>query len=1174
MAIGVGSASAWRVAAAGILALALGACTRLGEIAAGTVVTCAGPSDCPSGLVCTHGRCQDASAIDTLPPDLASPVEVAPARVRAGQPFTVRFTVTEPLATTPLVSLALDPPVSVDCAPATTLAYACSYLPTGGEDAGLGGEVSLGVALRDRAGNDTARRDVATVTLDFTPPAPKIAVVAYDPPPSNPLSSARRATAGTQVRVVVSADEALSPAAPRSLVGRLGAATLAFAPSAWPGLAENDAAFVGTLAGVEPDGAYTLAVTWSDPLGNTGTALVPATVEVKTSRPVLHVRQDAVVFVRSPSGNGAAEAIGGFTVPAGPYFALAPLEPLSAATSLPADTFSTGAEAPALVRVWSDGLQGALLGTATPDDAGRWPRLTLQNVDVPQVWVTAVDGAGNESAPVKLANGEWVATAGGRASAGPSAVSLLASAVGSRDPEVADLGEAGLVAGTDALAASVSTGGLWQFRAAAGAGPGLRARHAMAYDSGRGRVVLFGGESESGLQATWEFDGASWRQVAVAGPTPRSDAAMAYDAARGRVVLFGGLGSATRFADTWEWDGTSWILRATTGPSPRASAALAYDPARARLVLFGGYDGAALGDTWEWDGTTWTRRATTGAPARYSAAMAQHGDRGTVVLFGGMGGARLADTWEWNGSDWVQLAITAPAARFEHGMAWDTARHQMILFGGSTGTAAFSDTWVLTGTTWSQPAVGGPAARYSAGLAFDGARGQAVLYGGFGAAGTLHDTWLWNGAAWIAVEGSSPEARSTQALAFDEANGRTILFGGVATGALRDTWAWNGTSWALLATTGPAARSGHAMAYDVSRNQLLLFGGRDASSYGDTWSLAGSTWSQAATTGPSPRYEHAMAYDAARQRIVLFGGYASACLSDTWEWTGTGWASVATSGPPARTRHAMAYSASRGRVILFGGNACSGTPLDDTWEWNGSSWSQLTGPGPAGREWHVLVGDRDRGRVVLFGGIDAAHRRNDTWELVGATWTPVAGAAPTPRYELSGAWDAGRQRVVVFGGVGEAASGTRLSETWEYSAPRTRRPAVQVDVPFAQAAIPASAITQLRVRGYAGARYADQSAAGAALLGWATRGDRNEPGAWIALWSNGTPVAAQPPLLPPAPASLVEWTSPDAGEARRYCVERDGLSFQVRPVGDAGATTDGATVALDYLEVRVRYAMP
>src|SRR5512134_80585 len=42
--------------------------------------------------------------------------------------------------------------------------------------------------------------------------------------------------------------------------------------------------------------------------------------------------------------------------------------------------------------------------------------------------------------------------------------------------------------------------------------------------------------------------------LARSSPLSRNGHAMAYDSARGRVVLFGGVRSSGYLADTWEWD--------------------------------------------------------------------------------------------------------------------------------------------------------------------------------------------------------------------------------------------------------------------------------------------------------------------------------------------------------------------------------------------------------------------------------------------------------------------------------------------------------------------------------------------------------------------------------------------------------------------------------------------
>ena len=54
---------------------------------------------------------------------------------------------------------------------------------------------------------------------------------------------------------------------------------------------------------------------------------------------------------------------------------------------------------------------------------------------------------------------------------------------------------------------------------------------------------------------TWEWDRSQWVQVATTGtkPTLRRQHAMAYDSNRGRVVMFGGANGQARNSQTWEY---------------------------------------------------------------------------------------------------------------------------------------------------------------------------------------------------------------------------------------------------------------------------------------------------------------------------------------------------------------------------------------------------------------------------------------------------------------------------------------------------------------------------------------------------------------------------------------------------------------------------------------------
>ncbi len=75
----------------------------------------------------------------------------------------------------------------------------------------------------------------------------------------------------------------------------------------------------------------------------------------------------------------------------------------------------------------------------------------------------------------------------------------------------------------------------------------------MVYDSARGVTVLYGGQSTSGGDDTWEWNGSAWTQLAISGPGQRFFHSMAFDTARGVTVFFGGRSSAQVFhGDTWE----------------------------------------------------------------------------------------------------------------------------------------------------------------------------------------------------------------------------------------------------------------------------------------------------------------------------------------------------------------------------------------------------------------------------------------------------------------------------------------------------------------------------------------------------------------------------------------------------------------------------------------------
>lgn len=267
-------------------------------------------------------------------------------------------------------------------------------------------------------------------------------------------------------------------------------------------------------------------------------------------------------------------------------------------------------------------------------------------------------------------------------------------------------------------------------------GPSPRELHAMCYDSGRRRTVMFGGflDIQTAVGDTWEWNGEYWTQIEDIGPEPRGESTMAYDAARGQTILFGGkLALGAPSGDTWVWDGQAWTQVADTGPLARRGASMAYDSTRERVVLFGG---ANLHDTWEWDGLAWTQVADDGPTVRIGAAMAYDSIRGRIVLFGGSLNFEdfLNDTWEFDGVGWTRIAETGPAPRARSGMVFAGTRN--ILFGGefpfnAQGTlGTLNDTWEGSGKFWTQRQDFGPRDRGGHQMVYDSDRDRVVLFGG------------------------------------------------------------------------------------------------------------------------------------------------------------------------------------------------------------------------------------------------------------------------------------------------------------------------------------------------------------------------------------------------------------------------------------------------------------
>ena len=140
-----------------------------------------------------------------------------------------------------------------------------------------------------------------------------------------------------------------------------------------------------------------------------------------------------------------------------------------------------------------------------------------------------------------------------------------------------------------------------------------------------------------------------------------------------------------------------------------------------------------------------------------------------------------------------------------------------------------------------------------------------------------------------------------------------------------------------------------------------------------------------------------------------------------------------------RKDFAMAYDVARNHTVLFGGTGVTGggraaTGLNDTWVFDGNGWLEIkTDVAPIARNGHTMAYDAKRKRIVLFGGFSEATGTalSDTWEWDGTRWSAVVTpVAPAPRgYHACvrrKAWRRGalwrRQEHARFGGVQQRES--------------------------------------------------------------------------------------------------------------------------------------------------------
>jgi hypothetical protein len=182
-------------------------------------------------------------------------------------------------------------------------------------------------------------------------------------------------------------------------------------------------------------------------------------------------------------------------------------------------------------------------------------------------------------------------------------------------------------------------------------------------------------------------------------PVGRSSYAVAFDTPRDRVLLFGGLGiDHQRLADLWEWRSRDarWSRITSDGPSPPPSegGALIEDLAHRRMLLLTGWQGPGLPvELWQLSlvgPPTWSRIPLTGPGPDFAESAVLDAVRGRIVVEGatfdsdlgfhrGIWRLGLEDAWHW-----TTMPVVG-ATGWSGGMTLDRARDRVLLFGGFIG---------------------------------------------------------------------------------------------------------------------------------------------------------------------------------------------------------------------------------------------------------------------------------------------------------------------------------------------------------------------------------------------------------------------------------------------------------------------------------------------------------
>jgi len=300
--------------------------------------------------------------------------------------------------------------------------------------------------------------------------------------------------------------------------------------------------------------------------------------------------------------------------------------------------------------------------------------------------------------------------------------------------------------------------------------PETRNRVVSAYDPARGVIVIFGGIGEvvsgsvAGIDAlsdTWTFDGRRWTQRhPAASPGPRWGAVMAFDVAGGRLLLFGGTtqsaGVPRVLGDTWSWDGSRWSPLDAPNLANAEAVGMAGGARGQPLVLVTREpSGPGTFQTWTWSGTAWhLEHPASGTPSIRLLA----GDpvRPSVVAIAVDPQSPSAATWLWNGQNWAEESAPPPElVELFPALAADPAHGEVVLVEGVffVGAIPQGGSLVWNGDTWIRHPSAVPdhllnLSDTTEPVLAPGPGGRLFMVGGDSGDEGYRRAWTWDGTTW------------------------------------------------------------------------------------------------------------------------------------------------------------------------------------------------------------------------------------------------------------------------------------------------------------------------------------------------------------------------------------------------------------------------------------------